>query len=96
MVDGKTGRPRTIINIERAAKLRAEEGPNPPRFVKYRPKLVGASPYSPEDGHDTRFIRLTKFSPKWLRFRDRTAQLRDLLQISHSQNEFWGESEILR
>jgi hypothetical protein len=28
MIDGKTGRPRTAINIEKAAKVRAEEGPN--------------------------------------------------------------------
>jgi hypothetical protein len=28
MLDGKTGRPRTIIDIEKAAKLTVEEGPN--------------------------------------------------------------------
>jgi hypothetical protein len=50
VVDGKTARPRTIINIEKAAKLRAEEGPNAPRFVKYRGQTVGAGPYKPEKG----------------------------------------------
>jgi hypothetical protein len=50
VVDGKTGRPRTIINIEKAAKLRAEEGPNAPRFVKYRCQTVGAGPYRREKG----------------------------------------------
>ena len=35
-LDGKTGRPRTIINIERAAKLTAEEGPCTPLLRKYR------------------------------------------------------------
>jgi hypothetical protein len=50
MLDGKTGRPRTIINIEKAAKLAAEEGPNGPRFVKYRGQTVGAAPYRGETG----------------------------------------------
>ena len=49
MVDGKTGRPRTVIDIAKAAKVHVEEGPNGPRFVKYRPKTVGASSYSPEE-----------------------------------------------
>jgi hypothetical protein len=48
MIDGKTGRPRTAINIEKAAKVRAEEGPNAPRFVKYRSQTVGARPYRGE------------------------------------------------
>jgi hypothetical protein len=48
MLDGMTGRPRIIINIARAAKLSAEEGPNGPRFVKYRGKTVGAGPYRRE------------------------------------------------
>ena len=32
MLDGKTGKPRTIIDIERAAKLRTVETGNAPRF----------------------------------------------------------------
>lgn len=36
MLDGKTGRPRTIIDIEKAALLTTEEGPNGPRFRRYR------------------------------------------------------------
>ena len=36
LLDGKTGIPHTIIDIERAAKLTAEEGPCAPRFRKYR------------------------------------------------------------
>jgi hypothetical protein len=50
MLDGMTGRPRTIINIATAAKLSAEEGPNGPRFVKYRLQSVGARPYRSEKG----------------------------------------------
>jgi hypothetical protein len=48
MVSGKTGRPRTIINIATAAKLSAEEGPNGPRLVKYRCQTVGGGPYRRE------------------------------------------------
>jgi hypothetical protein len=49
LLDGKTKRPRSIINIEKAAKITVEEGPNGPRFVKYRYQTVGERPYSPED-----------------------------------------------
>jgi hypothetical protein len=30
MLDGKTGKPRTIIDIDKAALLNAEEGRDPP------------------------------------------------------------------
>ena len=43
MLDGKTGRPRTIVDIERAAHLTTEEGPWGPRFVKYRKSVVDRS-----------------------------------------------------
>ena len=43
MLDGKTGKPRTIINIEKAAFLTTEEGPKGPRFVKYRKSVVDRS-----------------------------------------------------
>ena len=47
MLDGKTGRPHTIINIEKAAKLRvAEESKNGLRFRNHYPATSG---YSPED-----------------------------------------------
>ena len=36
LLDGKTGKPRTIITIENAAKVSATEGPSAPKFVKYR------------------------------------------------------------
>jgi hypothetical protein len=36
MLDGKTGQPRTIIDIERAARLTVEEGPKGPRFRRFR------------------------------------------------------------
>ena len=36
MLDGKTGKPRIIIKIEKAAKLTAEEGPNGPLFRQFR------------------------------------------------------------
>jgi hypothetical protein len=45
MLDGKTGKPRTIINIEKAAKLRTVETGNAPRF---RNVACAGSPYSPE------------------------------------------------
>jgi hypothetical protein len=43
LLDGKTGKPRTIIDIEKAARLRTEEGPRGPRFVKYRKSVVERS-----------------------------------------------------
>jgi hypothetical protein len=43
MLDGKTGKPRTTIDIERAARLTTEEGPRGPRFVKYRKSVVDRS-----------------------------------------------------
>ena len=49
MLDGITGTPRTIISVEKAAQVTAVEGPNGPKFVKYCPKTVLESPYSPED-----------------------------------------------
>jgi hypothetical protein len=36
MCDDKTGRPRTIINIEGASKLTVKEGPNGPAFTDFR------------------------------------------------------------
>jgi hypothetical protein len=47
MVDGETGKRRTIIDIERVASLTVKEGPNGPRFVKWR-RTVVESDYSPE------------------------------------------------
>ena len=43
MLEGKTGKPRTIIDIEKAARLTTEEGPRGPRFVKYRKTVVDRS-----------------------------------------------------
>jgi hypothetical protein len=43
LLDGKTGKPRTIIDIEKAARLTTEEGPRGPRFVKYRKTVVDRS-----------------------------------------------------
>ena len=43
LLDGKTGKPRTIIEIERAARLTTEEGPRGPRFVKCRKTVVDRS-----------------------------------------------------
>lgn len=47
LCDGKTGKPRTIIDIEKAAGLTVEEGPSVPRFRKYRDRC-GSAPYSAE------------------------------------------------
>ena len=43
MLHGKTGRPRSIIDIVKAARLTTEEGPRAPRFVKYRKMVVDRS-----------------------------------------------------
>jgi len=48
VIEGTAGRPRTTVNIEKAAKLKTEEGPNAPRFVKYR-GTVGAGSYRREE-----------------------------------------------
>ena len=47
MLDGKTGVPRTIINIEKAAKLAVEETGGAPRLRKYRERGGSETP-SPE------------------------------------------------
>jgi hypothetical protein len=50
MLDGKTGRPRTIIDIERAARLCVKEGPL--RFSPYESRPDRAhSPESDRGGH---------------------------------------------
>jgi hypothetical protein len=41
MLDGKTGKPRTIIDIEKAALRTAEEGRDAPRFRRFR-RVEGA------------------------------------------------------
>jgi hypothetical protein len=43
ILDGNTGKPRTFVNIEKAARLTVEEGPNGPRFVKRRQTRVDRS-----------------------------------------------------
>ena len=50
LLDAATGRLRTIIDIEKAAKLRTEEGPHGPRFPKFKQQTVVESPPSPETG----------------------------------------------
>jgi hypothetical protein len=49
MLDGKTGKPRTIIDIEKAARFTVEETGGAPRFRKYRQR-GGSEGYSPQDG----------------------------------------------
>ena len=46
LCDGKTGIPRTIIDIEKAARLTVKEGPNGPRLL--RAQTCANSPYSHE------------------------------------------------
>ena len=48
MLDGKTGRPRTIVDIEKTAKLTVEETGSVPRFRKYRER-GGSEAHSPEE-----------------------------------------------
>jgi hypothetical protein len=45
ILDGKTGKPRTIIDIEKAARIRTVETGNAPRF---RNVPCAGSPYSPK------------------------------------------------
>ena len=40
LLDGATGRPRIIVDIQKAAQLTTEEGPRGPRFVKCRKSVV--------------------------------------------------------
>jgi hypothetical protein len=44
MLDGKTGKPRIIVDIEKTSRLTTEEGPRGPRFVKCRKTVVDGSP----------------------------------------------------
>jgi hypothetical protein len=43
MLDGKTGKPRYVVAVEKAARLSVEEGPRGPRFVKHRKTVVDRS-----------------------------------------------------
>ena len=47
ILDGKTGIPRTIINIEKAAKLAVEETGGVPRLRKYRERGGSERPEAP-------------------------------------------------
>jgi hypothetical protein len=47
MLDGKSGRPRIIVDIEKAARLTVEETGGLPRFRKYRER-GGSEGYSRE------------------------------------------------
>ena len=47
MLDGKTGTPRTLIDIEKAAKLRVKEGP-----LRFEEQSLPDSPYSRETSRD--------------------------------------------
>ena len=55
MLDGKAGKHRTTIDIERAAKPTVEEGPYGPRFVKRR-TVVDRAP-SPETDRDSHLVQ---------------------------------------
>jgi hypothetical protein len=48
LCDGKTGKPRTVIDVEKAAKLTVEEAADAPRFRKYRERR-GSEGYSREE-----------------------------------------------
>jgi hypothetical protein len=49
MLDGKTGKPRTVVDIEKAARLTVEETGGAPRFRKYRQR-GGSEGYSHKKG----------------------------------------------
>jgi hypothetical protein len=55
MLDGKTGIPRTIIDVEKAAKLTTEETAKGPRFRKYRER-GGSEGYSAETAVDGQLL----------------------------------------
>ena len=48
LLDGKTGKPRIIVDIEKCAGLTVEETGSVPRFRKYRER-GGSEAYSPEE-----------------------------------------------
>jgi hypothetical protein len=50
LCDGKTGIPRTIVDIEKAARLRSVETPNAPRFRRHETCAEGSPrPETDED-----------------------------------------------
>jgi hypothetical protein len=52
MLDGKTGRPRTIVNIEKAAKVRASDESRD--GLRFRPVNPDIAPPSPEEDSQVR------------------------------------------
>jgi hypothetical protein len=50
MLDGKTGKPRTIIDIEKAARLRTVETGNAPRFRRIEACAEGAQTAQTDEG----------------------------------------------
>ena len=48
VTDGITGKPRHSFDIEKLAKLKIEEGPHGPRFVKIRQETVVDRPQTAE------------------------------------------------
>jgi hypothetical protein len=48
LCDGKTGKPRTMIDVEKAAKLTVEEAAGAPRFRRHR-KRGGSEGYGREE-----------------------------------------------
>ena len=48
--DANTGKHRSTVDIEKAAKVRTEERPHGPRFVKYQQAVV--DPADLKDAHD--------------------------------------------
>ena len=56
MLDGKTGRPRTIIDVEKAAWLTAREGRHAPYFAKWTAPDRAHSPETIEPASDSREV----------------------------------------
>jgi hypothetical protein len=50
MLNGKTGQPRTIIDIEKAARLRTVETGNAPRFRRHETCAGGSQKAETEEG----------------------------------------------
>jgi hypothetical protein len=49
VIDADTGKHRSTVDIQKAAKVTAEEGPCGPRFVKYRGLSIGDRSSSREE-----------------------------------------------
>ena len=69
MHDANTGKHRSTVDIEKAAKVWTEERPHGPRFVKYQQAVVDRPPAGEEPlVLPTRYLQaLTRLHNEWAR-----------------------------